>query len=270
MTEMPEVEILVRGLRQAVVGRTIQSTEVLLPAAVRFPPVPDFVAQLHGCVVDSAERRAKHILLGLSGELVLGLHMMLWGTLRLAPLDDPRPPATLLTWRLDRDEELRLIDSLGYARAALGPPEALTQGLNLHLLAPDPLDPAFDGATLARQIGQRRGVLKSLLLNPRIVAGLGNRDADESLWLAGVDPRRTGASLTPDEIARLHAAIVANLQDGIALGGTQRDLFGHKGQAKHQRYIFERTGLPCPRCGSLVEQTRIGGRRTHYCPGCQH
>jgi formamidopyrimidine-DNA glycosylase len=145
----------------------------------------------------------------------------------------------------------------------------VSQGLGLHLLGPDALDPGFDPATLARQIGRRRGVLKSLLLNQRIVAGLGNRDADESLWLAGIDPRRSAASLTEAELARLHAGIVEMVTGGVALRGTQRDLFGVKGQARHSRHIFERTGLPCPRCGTPVALTRIGGRRTHYCPGCQ-
>src|SRR5688572_20047495 len=246
MTEMPEVEVLVRDLREAVVGRTIRSAEVVLPAAVRFPPVPEFIAHLENCTVTSAERRAKFILLGLSDELVLGLHMMLWGTLRLVPAGE-RLPYTLIAWQLDRSEDLLLMDSLGYARAALGPPDVLSQGLSLHLLGPDALDPDFDVATVARQLGQRRGVLKSLLLNQRIIAGLGNRDADESLWLAGIDPRRSAASLTDDELTRLHAAIVSNLHDGLALRGTQRDLFGRKGRAKHRRHIFERTGLPCPR-----------------------
>ena len=107
-----------------------------------------------------------------------------------------RLPYTLIAWALDRDEDLLLMDQLGYARAALGPPDVLSQGLSLHLLGPDALDPDFDAATLARAIGKRRGVLKSLLLNQRVVAGLGNRDADESLWLAGIDPHRPAASLT--------------------------------------------------------------------------
>jgi formamidopyrimidine-DNA glycosylase len=269
MTEMPEVEILVRDLRQAVVGRTIESAQVILPAAVRFPPVPEFLAQLQDRVVTCAERKAKFILLSLADGQILGLHMMLWGTLRLVPAGE-RLPNTLIAWRLDRDQDLLLIDSLGYARAALGPPDVLSQGLSLHLLGPDALDPGFNAAALARQIGKRRGVLKSLLLNHRIIAGLGNRDADVSLWLAGIDPRRTGASLTEDELARLRDAIVENLEEGIALRGTQRDLFGVKGRAMHDRYIVERSGQPCPRCQTIIEFTRIGGRRTYYCPGCQH
>jgi formamidopyrimidine-DNA glycosylase len=113
-------------------------------------------------------------------------------------------------------------------------------------------------------------VLKSVLLNQRVLAGLGNRDTDESLWLAQIDPRRSAASLTTDELVRLHAAIGKVLSEGIALRGTQRDLFGRKGQAIHRRYIFEKTREPCPRCETPIAYLRIGGRNTFYCPNCQH
>jgi formamidopyrimidine-DNA glycosylase len=116
---------------------------------------------------------------------------------------------------------------------------------------------------------KRKGVLKSVLLNQRILAGLGNRDTDESLWLAGIDPRRSAASLAPDELKRLHDGILKMLTEGISLRGTQRDLFGRKGQAVHRRYIFEKAGQPCPRCGNRIVYLRIGGRNTFYCPNCQ-
>jgi formamidopyrimidine-DNA glycosylase len=269
MAEVPEVEILTRDLRVAVVGRTIIQAEVLLPAAVRFPSVDEFIALLSTRVVSAAQRRAKYILMPLSGELVLAVHLMLWGTLALVPSAQPRRPATLIIWRLDTGEDLRLIDTLGYARAAVAPADELASRLDLPSLGPEALDPSFEVAVLAQQLSRRRGVLKTVLLNQRVLAGLGNRDADESLWLAGIDPRRSAASLTPAELVRLHAAIVRMLSEGIALRGTQRDLFGHKGQAKHRRYIFERTGEPCPRCATPIVSLRIGGRNTHYCPGCQ-
>jgi formamidopyrimidine-DNA glycosylase len=122
---------------------------------------------------------------------------------------------------------------------------------------------------LARQLAKRRGVLKSVLLNQRVLAGLGNRDTDESLWLAGIDPRRSAASLTLEELTRLHAGIKKMLEEGIALRGTQRDLFGVKGQAVHRRHIFEKTREPCPRCGTPIAYMRIGGRNTFFCPNCQ-
>ncbi len=270
MAEVPEVEIIVRDLREAMVGRTILTTEVLLPAAVRYPSVDEFTTLLTDRAFLDSQRRAKYILLPLSDGLLLAVHFALWGTLVLVPSEQPRLPETLVIWHLDRNEDLRLIDKLGYARVAVGPPETLAEKLDLHSLGPEALAPDFTVDVLARQLGKRRGVLKSVLLNQRILAGLGNRDADESMWLAGIDPRRPAASLTQEERTRLHAAIVQVLMEGIALRGTQRDLFGRKGQAIHRRNIFERTGEPCPRCGARIKYVRIGGRNTHYCPNCQH
>lgn len=269
MAEVPEVEILVRDLCAAVVGRMIVSAQVRLPESVRFPPVAEFTALLAGRTVLDANRRAKFILISLSDDLLLAVHLMLWGTLKLEPAAQPVAPETLIVFHLDREEDLRFLDTLGYARAALGPPAEVEARLDLVSLGPEALDPDFDPATLAGRLNRRRGVLKTVLLNQRVLAGLGNRDADESLWSAGIDPRRPAASLSPEEIARLHAAIVQVLNEGVDLRGTQRDLFGKPGQARHRRNIFERTGEPCPRCQTPIARTRIGGRNTHYCPNCQ-
>lgn len=270
MAEVPEVEILTRDLREAVVGRTIHSTNVLQDAAVRFPTIHEFSALLKDRQVMGAQRKAKYILLPLSDDLMLAVHLMLWGTLKLVPSTQAPAPETLIAWRLDQNEDLRLLDKLGYARAAVAPPAVLAERLDLDSLGPDALDPSFDVEVLARRLAARRGVLKTVLLNQRVVAGLGNRDADESLWVAGIDPRRSAASLDQDELTRLHAAIGRVLTEGLALRSTQRDLFGRKGQAQHRRYVFERTGLPCPRCHAPVAHLRIGGRNTHYCARCQH
>jgi formamidopyrimidine-DNA glycosylase len=270
MAEVPEVETLVRDLRNAMPGRAILETDVLQPEAVRYPTVAEYANTLANQTILDSQRRAKYIPLPLSGDIMVAIHLALWGTIVLVATDLPRLPETLIVWHLDQDQDLRLIDKLGYARSAVGSAEVLVDQLDLNSLGPEALDPAFDVAVLARQLSRRRGVLKSVLLNQRILAGLGNRDADESLWLAGVDPRRFAASLTEEELLRLHAAIVQVLSEGIALRGTQRDLFGVKGQAVHRRNIFERTGEPCPRCGARIAYMRIGSRNTHYCPNCQH
>ena len=269
MAEVPEVEIIVRDLCEAVVGRTITGAEVLRPESVLFPPLPEFTAALAGRSVLDANRRAKFILMTLSDDLLLSVHFMLWGTLRLVPTDDARVEETLVVFHLDQAQDLRFTDKLGYARAALAAPDILAERLKLDALGPEALDPSFSAAVLAEQLRGRRGVLKSALLNQRVLAGLGNRDADESLWTAGIAPQRAAASLDGDEIERLSAAIVQVLNEGLALRGTQRDLFGRLGKAKHRRNIFERTGEPCPRCGTRITRTRIGERNTHFCPNCQ-
>ena len=270
MAEVPEVETLVRDLRGAVVGRTIVDTEVFQPTAVRFPTVDEFTTLLTDRLVLESNRRAKYILLSLSGDVLLTIHLALWGTVALVPATQTRLPETVIIWHLDRGEDLRFIDKLGYARAAAGSRAVLAEQLDLNSLGPEALDPNFEVSVLTQRLARRRGVLKTLLLNQRVLAGLGNRDTDESLWLSGIDPRRSAASLTPDELTKLHAAIVKVLSEGIALRGTQRDLFGVKGQALHRRNIFEKSGEPCPRCGARIAYTRIGARNTFYCPNCQH
>lgn len=269
MAEVPEVETIVRDLREAVVGRVLRGAEVLLPEALRFPAPERFAALLAGRAVLGAQRRGKHILLPLAGDLLLEMHFMLWGTLLLLPEGRPRPPETLIVYGLEGGQELHLRDKLGYARAALAPPDELAARLDLGSLGPDALDPGFTPALLAARLARRRGALKTALINPRVLTGLGNRDADESMWLAQIDPRRTPASLTPDELERLHAAIGAVLAEGLELRGTQADLFGRQGRAKHRRNVFERTGRPCPRCGTPIAHLRLGGRNTHFCPQCQ-
>ncbi|HEU5101738.1 MAG TPA: DNA-formamidopyrimidine glycosylase family protein, partial [Roseiflexaceae bacterium] len=152
MAEVPEVETIVRDLREAVVGREILSADVLQAAALRFPEPGEFAAWIAGRVVQGAERRAKHILLPLSGELTLAIHFMLWGTLLLAPAGRRRPPETLIVFRLDGDEELHFLDKLGYARAALGTPAEIVTRLDLDSLGPDALDPSFDAGVLAQRL----------------------------------------------------------------------------------------------------------------------
>jgi len=269
VAEVPEVEIITRDLRQAAVGRRFTGAEVLAPAAVRFPPPPDFIESLRGRRVAGAYRRAKFILLPLEDGQVLAIHFMLWGELALKPAGSERAPATLVVLELEGGEELHLTDTLGYARVALAPAAELAARLKLGELGPEALEDAFTPEVLARLLRRRKSPLKTVLLNQRVLAGLGNRDADESLWQAGIDPRRLASSLTPEEVGRLHYAIRAVLEEGLSLRGTQRDLFGVQGQAKHRRNVFGRTGAPCPRCATPVSHLRIGGRNTHWCATCQ-
>lgn len=242
MAEVPEVETLVRDLQQAVVGRKILETEVLQPSAVRFPAVDEFINRLTNRTVIESQRRAKYILLTLKDDDVLAIHLALWGTVALVPVTQNRLPETLIIWHLDQEQDLHFVDKLGYARAALGPADVLAEQLDLKSLGPEALDPSFSVDVLTRQLSKRREVLKSLLLNQRVLAGLGNRDTDESLWLARIDPRRSAATLTADKLQRLHDSILKMLTEGIELRGTQRDLFGVKGKAVHQRHVFEKRG----------------------------
>lgn len=269
MAEVPEVETIVRDLRAAVVGRPILRAEVVNSEAIRFPAPAEFEALVAEHVVMAAERRSKHILLPLDDDLLLAIHFMLWGTLLLGPAARRRPPETLIVFSLDNQQEIQFLDKLGYARAAVGPHAEVVARLGLDELGPDALDPAFTVAVLAARLAKRRSPLKTVLLNQKIISGLGNRDADESMWMAQIDPRRTATSLNEAELQALYAAICHVLKEGLDLRGTQADLFGVQGRAKHRRMVFERTSQPCPRCGTPVAHLKLGGRNTHYCPACQ-
>jgi len=207
MAEVPEVEIIVRDLREAMVGRAIRSAEVLQPAAVRYPTLDEFIDLLEDRTILDAQRRAKYILMPLSGDLLLAIHFALWGTLMLVPAGQPayrkHLSSGILTGRRSAFRRQTWIRTHG-SRI----PEVLAEKLDLNSLGPEALDPDFTVEVLARQLSKRRGALKTVLLNQRILAGLGNRDADESMWLAGIDPRRSAASLTMEELTRLHHAIV--------------------------------------------------------------
>ncbi|MCE9668154.1 DNA-formamidopyrimidine glycosylase [Myxococcus stipitatus] len=269
MAEVPEVETYAGDLRRAVVGRRILDAAVLAPQAVRFPAPDAFLETVRGRRVLSARRRAKFLLLELEAGQTLAVHLMLHGGLTLKPEGAGMPPDVLVALTLEGGEVLLLTDGLGYARVALAPGPELSARLQLDALGPEALDAGFTPEVLAHRLRRRKGPLKTVLLNQRALAGLGNRDADESLWLAGLDPRRSASSLSTEELTRLHHAILSVLGEGLALRGTQRDLFGARGRARHRRNVFGRTGEPCPRCGSRVTRTRIGGRNTFWCPTCQ-
>jgi formamidopyrimidine-DNA glycosylase len=269
MAELPEVEILARDLCALVVGRTIEEAQLLLPEAVRFPAPAAFEDLVCGRQILDANRRAKYLLCDLSGDVTLAFHMMLHGTLRLFPAGTAPDPQTMLILRLNGLEDLQLRDRKGFARVAAGPADELPVRLKLGSLGPELIDEAFTPADLAARLARRRGVLKTTLVDQKVVAGLGNRDVDESLWEARIDPRRVAGSLSTDEIARLHAAARAILAEGIALRGTMTDLRGVRGAARQDRKIYMHAGEPCPRCGTPIARSFIGQAVTFSCPGCQ-
>jgi formamidopyrimidine-DNA glycosylase len=269
MAEVPEVETLVRDLCALVVGRVVDGALVLLPAAVRFPEPLAFDRLVAGRRMEDANRRAKWLLCDLAGGVTLALHMMLHGTLRLLPAGTPPDEQSMVVFALEGGEELHLRDHKGFARVAAGPTAELAALLRLGTLGPELLEPAFSPSDLGARLIRRRGVLKTTLVDQKVLAGLGNRDADESLWEARIDPRRRAGSLDAAEVTRLHTAARAVVEEGIALRGTMTDLRGVRGGARQNRKIYGHASEPCPRCGTPIARTFLGQLITFYCPGCQ-
>ena len=275
MPELPEVETIRRDLAESVVGRRITAVFVHEPALVRTPDPGGFVAGLKGRTICRAGRRGKYLLLGLDDGRVWAVHLSLEARLLRVEATEEVKPGTKLAVALDDGHELRLVDPVSFALVALADPGELDTVFKLGELGPEPLDASFSEALLRQRLAGRRGMIKPLLLNQRIVAGVGNIYADEALWRARLHPTRKADSLTDAEWAALHAALVETLAAGVenrgttAPGGLYRDLYGRKGAHQVHLAVFRRAGKPCPRCGTPIARSEIGGRATFCCEACQ-
>jgi formamidopyrimidine-DNA glycosylase len=273
MPELPEVETLRRDAEALLLGRSIVAAEVVVPAVLRTPAPQEFTARVQGARFQTARRRAKYLLLDLDRGDTLAIALALYGQLLLRPPDSAATRDDLLRLALDDGATLAAVDPARFTRVWLLPTAEVDAQLRFDALGPEPLEPAFTPERLAERLGGRRARLKALLLDQHVVAGLGNIYVDEALWRARLHPARSAASLTPEEIARLHEAIQAVLRAGIADRGTTihtyRDLRGEPGRHQHALAVFQRRGEPCPRCGTPIAWLRLASRDTFVCPRCQ-
>ena len=270
MPELPEVEFVARQLRDDLVGRRIRRAEVFWPRAIQGLGVPEFEAGLAGRVVTAIGRRGKYLLIYLDDGAVLLVHRRMSGNLRLAASDEDEPYVRVAV-TLDDGRRLLYTDPRKFGRLALARVEELPT--LFAALGPEPLDPSFTVEALAARLAGRRGPIKATLVDQSVVAGLGNIYADEALFRAGIHPLRPAGSLDPAEVAALHMGIVGVLRAGIEHGGTTfsryRDAYGESGTNRQHLEVYQRTGEPCPRCGTPIERIVVGQRGTHFCPSCQ-
>jgi formamidopyrimidine-DNA glycosylase len=270
LPELPEVETTRRGVEPYVVGRTVLALNVHEPR-LRWRIPEELPGQIAGQSVRRTGRRAKYLLLELTrGTLIW--HLGMSGSLRVLPADTPRLDHDHLDLVLDSGYVLRFNDprrfgSLHYTTADPHEHPLLAN------LAPEPLDREFDGDYLWRATRRRRVAIKQLLMNSRLVVGVGNIYANEALFRARVRPRRAARSLSRAETQRLARAIRAVLLLAIRVGGTTlRDYVGADGSPGYFRqrlYVYERSGMPCRRCGTAIRAVTQGQRSTYYCPTCQ-
>jgi formamidopyrimidine-DNA glycosylase len=272
MPELPEVETIKEDLRELVVGSTVERAEVLDPALVEQPSQGEFVRRLGGVRVTGARRRAKHLIVELGSGDALVLQLKIGGQLLLVPpVEEPRT-ALMLVLHLDGDRRLFLRDQTGFTRARLLDERELEARLSA--LGPEPLEEGFAVEYLRETLGGRRAQIKPLILDQKVVAGVGNIYADEILFDARLHPRRKANTLSEAEWRALYEAIRENLAAGVEHRGTTvrlyRDVLNRPGEHQNYLRVFEKHGEPCPDgCEGEVVQEKVGGRPTHYCPACQ-
>ena len=272
MPELPEVETVVRELRPRLVGRRIAAVEIGRHS-LRRPWSPDWTALLLGQRVDDVARRGKWIVVGLKGGLRLVIHLGMTGQLLVRPTKQPLAPHTHLVVSLDRGrEQLRFRDVRRFGSATLfADGERLDRFFDEAGLGPEPFDLCPD-YWRSRLAGTSR-CLKAVLLDQRVVAGVGNIYADESLFEARLHPTVLGREIDSRQAERLRRAVVTVLNRAIEQRGSSiRDYVGGsgaRGEYQKEFRVYGRPGEPCPRCRTPVERIRLAGRSTHFCPRCQ-
>lgn len=273
MPELPEVEVVRRGLQSSLTGRTIRSAEARVPA-LRWPLPQALDACLRGARVQEVLRRGKYLLLRLDrGWLIV--HLGMSGTLRF--LRQPEPPQRhdhvdlVFEHGVLRLRDPRRFGALLWHPAQAGDPWAhpLLAGLGV-----EPLSDAFDGALLHRALRGRRVAIKQLLLAGTVVVGVGNIYASESLFRAGILPGTPAGRISRARCERLAAAIRATLTQAIERGGSSlRDFVGTGGESGHfqlECLVYGRAGQPCRNCGTPIRSRMQQQRATYWCPRCQH
>lgn len=274
MPELPEVETTMRALRARLVGRHVASLVQRRPD-LRFPLPPGLDRRLPGRRVVRFARRAKFIQCffagGPDGGEVMLLHLGMSG--RLLFDGEPCGPHEHLTFAFDDGTVLRFVDPRRFGMLDLCPEAELPRHRWLAHLGFEPLGRDFDGERLRTALAGRRIALKLALMDQRIVVGVGNIYASESLFRAGLAPDRPAGSLDAAEADRLAAAVQAVLEEAIAAGGSSlRDYVqsnGELGNFQRGFRVYDRTGQPCPGCGDPVRRIVQGGRATFYCSRCQ-
>lgn len=275
MPELPEVETTRRHLVGAICGLRIVEVDVRRGRMVRRQSSPrDFVDRLVGHTVGRVGRRGKFLLMELDRDLTWVTHLGMSGRLQIAETGDDEAAHTNVLVRFLGGGELRFIDPRTFGFMVVYTPDEL-EASTIALLGEDALDALPRSAALGRMLEGRSAPIKALLLDQRLVAGLGNIYADEVLHKARIAPQRPGGSLNPDEVRGLRGAIRPVLEAGLRAGGTSLDDLayllpdGRAGEYMIRLRVYGRAGEPCRRCGNTIRSETLRGRTTHWCPGCQ-
>ncbi len=280
MPELPEVETVVRDLRPKIVGSTIVDARCSWARTLRTHTPGAFAEAIAGRQVETVDRRAKLVVVGLSGDAALTIHLKMTGQLFVVPATVPMDPYVRLVLGLADGREVRFRDIRKFGKVGLYGRDPVTGELVTEVggtsvfaaFGPEPLDPSFRLRDFRVRLRRRKGRLKPLLLDQSFLAGVGNIYADEALWAARLHPLRSVGTLhLPDE-RHLYEAVRTILAEAIERRGSSIDDYtapDGDGSMQERLAVYQRTGEPCPRCGRPIKRIVIGSRATHFCSWCQ-
>lgn len=286
MPELPEVETVRRGLAPYLEGAQC-SAVTCRRTGLRHPFPHDIDTKLKGSYIQGLTRRGKYLCYHFDNQLTMIVHLGMSGALRLrlpgeTDEDTSSAPGKHDHFLVHFADGSRMIfnDPRRFGMVYLTPTDQLAIYPAFQGMGPEPLDPAFDAVALGARLKNRTAPIKNILLDQRIVAGLGNIYICEALYEAGIHPRRPANSLRAPQCHALHDAFVTVLNRAIAAGGTSlrdyRRIDGTMGYFQHQFRVYQRAGEPCGYCrcdsrsGSAIVHERFAGRATYFCPVHQH
>lgn len=275
MPELPEVEVVRRGLHQLVLGRVVDQVRVLHPRPVRrhLAGPADFAAQLTGRHISSVRRRGKYLWLALdSGDAVLG-HLGMSGQLLVRPRAATEERHLRVVLELAGDLDVRFVDQRMFGGLMMSPSGAELP-LEISHIARDPLDPAFDEVAFGAAVRRRRTGLKRALLDQTLVSGVGNIYADEALWAARLHYARPTDTMRRAEVARLLDEVRSVMALALEQGGTSFDALyvnvnGESGYFERSLAVYGQADKPCRRCGTPIRRDAFMNRSSYTCPRCQ-
>lgn len=273
MPEMPEVEQVRKSLEPHIKGKQICRVEIFLPRMILRPAPAEFIAGTEGRAITGVTRRGKYLLLELDREGVILTHLRMTGALLITVGKAPAPAYAKIHFTLTGATHLWFTDIRTFGTMSLLSKDTLYLDRGYAALGPEPLSEDFTPEYLRSVLRQSHRAVKSLLLDQRKIAGLGNIYADEALAAAGIRPTRFSDRLTGKETLALYEAVDQVIAQGMKNRGTTfrnyQDANGEMGNNKDHLLVYGRKGRPCLTCGNPLKQVKVGGRSSVYCPYCQ-
>ncbi len=264
MPELPEVETIVRKFKPLLVGKRIKGFASYWPRQVS-PSLVKLRRAITGRTITGLKRRAKQIVIVLDDESAVLIHLKMSGRFEWSAACKTPPGHVRACFRFSGKHALLFCDTrkFGTIRHVRDPEKALSR------LGPEPLAAEFSAKGLAGLLSGRKRILKPLLMDQTVLAGMGNIYTDESLFRARLHPLRRADDLTWEEIKRLHRSIRQVLREGIKRSGTTFDWVYPGGKMQNHLRVYGRKGQPCLNCGRPIQMIRVAQRSTHFCPACQ-
>jgi len=306
MPELPEVETIVRGLRKKIIGRKIKSvwfdspSQISLqeawegkPKFVKAPKADILNKQIKGLKIIDVQRRAKNILIYFSSDKMMLIHQKMTGHLLYGKWEIKKAQGTKqlvqsiikgamqdkvndfihLILCFDNGWQLALSDMRKFAKVIFGDKKEIEDLRELKELGPEPLEKSFDFKKFKEAVGNKTRKIKQVLMDPYIIAGIGNIYSDDILWEAKIHPFQSAKTLKGVELKRIFLAIKKILTQAVKLRGTSfsdyRDVEGKKGYYVDKRRVYQREGEKCLRCRGIIKRVKMGGRSAHFCSKCQ-